>query len=73
MSNSPTNRPTHRAWFVVGEGNRKRWHELGPVWSHSKGDGFTILPAVLPAPGQAITILKIKDKPDEADGQERAA
>ena len=37
-----TARPTHRAYFVVGEGDNARWHELGPVWSHKDGEGFSL-------------------------------
>jgi hypothetical protein len=61
MSTTP-NRPTHRAYFIVGEGDNARWHELGPVWSHKDGEGFSLLAHVLPAPGQNITIRKIKPK-----------
>lgn len=53
-------RPTHRAFYVTGEGDNARWHELGPVWSHKDGAGFTFVPTVLPAPGQTITIRAVK-------------
>lgn len=67
-----TKRPTHRAYFVVGEGDDSRWHELGPVWSHKDGEGFTLLPHVLPAAGQSITIRKIKKRSEQADAPESA-
>ncbi len=59
---SAAKRPTHRAYYVTGEGDNRYWHELGPVWTHQDGEGFTLLPNVLPAPGEAITIRKIEDK-----------
>jgi len=59
MSKQQNNRPTHRAYYVSGEGDNRRWHELGPVWPHKDGEGFTLMPNVLPAPGQPITIRAI--------------
>lgn len=64
MTNSTSNRPTHRAYFVSGEGENRRWHELGPVWTHKDGDGFSLMPYVLPAPGATITIRKITPQDD---------
>lgn len=55
---TPT-RPTHRAYYVAGDGHQKRWIELGPVWAHKDGSGFTFTPSVLPAPGQQIVIRAI--------------
>lgn len=57
---SQTNRPTHRAYFISGEGDNKQWIELGPVWAHKDGEGFNLLPNVLPAPGQTIVVRSIK-------------
>ena len=74
MSTAQTNRPTHRAYFIVGEGDNARWHELGPVWTHKDGEGFSLIAHVLPAAGQSITIRKIKPKdgakPAEPTGSE---
>lgn len=60
-----TNRPTHRAYYVTGEGDNRRWHELGPVWAHRDGSGLTFVPYVLPAPGQAIVIRTIKQDTEQ--------
>lgn len=62
MSNTATTRPTHRAYLITGEGDNRYWRELGPVWSHKDGNGFTFVPHVLPAPGESITIRKITPK-----------
>ncbi len=59
-----TNRPTHRAYYVTGEGDARRWHELGPLWAHKDGSGFTFLPNVLPAAGQTIVIRTVKQEQD---------
>ncbi|MBU2582729.1 MAG: hypothetical protein KJ622_13535 [Alphaproteobacteria bacterium] len=61
---SQTNRPTHRAFFVSGDGDNKQWIELGPVWSHNDGKGFNLVAHVLPAPGQTIVIRA--NKPADA-------
>lgn len=58
-------RPTHRAFFVTGEGDDRRWHELGALWAHKDGNGFTFKPDVLPAAGQPITIRLIKQENEE--------
>lgn len=60
-----THRPTHRAYFVTGEGEQRRWHELGPLWGHKDGSGFTFVPNVLPAAGQPIMIRLIKQEDAE--------
>ncbi len=70
---SAAKRPTHRAYYVTGEGDNRYWHELGPVWTHQDGEGFTLLPNVLPAPGEAITIRKIEDKKKGTAAPEDAA
>lgn len=64
MSTRNQNRPTHRAYFVTGEGDQRRWHELGPVWTHKDSEGFTFMPHVLPAAGAPITIRRITSKGD---------
>ena len=62
MTDKPTSgRPSHRAYLVTGQGDQRRWHELGPVWPHKDGKGFTFLPDVLPAPGQPIVIRAISE------------
>ena len=48
------NRPTHRAYYVTGEGDTRRWHELGPLWAHKDASGFTFVPNVLPAAGRPL-------------------
>lgn len=66
LSPATGNRPTHRAYYVTGDGDHRRWHELGPLWAHKDGNGFTFVPSVLPAPGEPITIRVIK-QPDATE------
>ncbi len=46
-----TKEPTHRAYFVKGEGEAARWLELGNVFSHQDGRGFELLLDTLPVGG----------------------
>lgn len=41
-----SNKPTHEAYVVVGEGERARWTKIGVGFF--KNDGMTILSDVLP-------------------------
>lgn len=59
------NRPTHRAYYVTGTGEERRWHELGPLWAHKDGSGFTFVPSVLPAAGQTIVIRTVKQEAEQ--------
>ena len=69
MTTKPqTNRPTHRAYFITGEGETKQWHELGAIWAHQDGKGFNLVPHVLPAPGQTIVIRENKPADDTQKG-----
>lgn len=66
-------RPTHRAYYVTGAGDERRWHELGPLWAHKDGNGFTFLPNVLPAAGEPIMIRLIKQEEAEVKEAAKAA
>lgn len=70
MTKQTSNKPTHRAFYVTGEGDNRRWHELGAAWSHKDGKGFNILPLVLPAPGQTIVLRPITDKSENTPRDE---
>ncbi len=58
-------KPTHRAYFVRGEGAAARWLELGAVSTHRDGKGFDLVLDTLPVGGFSgrITIRAIEDKP----------
>jgi hypothetical protein len=43
--------PTHRAYFVKGEGDNARWLELGAVWAHDDGKGFNVVLETVPVGG----------------------
>ena len=47
--------PTHRAYTVIKrEGKEDFWHNMGLVFPHGDGEGFTILLEVLPLEGKIV-------------------
>jgi hypothetical protein len=58
MENTTTNRPTHRAYAVTKNGERKFWREIGAVWAHGDGEGFTLKLDYLPLNSAEIVIRK---------------
>ena len=40
--------PTHRAYFVKGEGEKAEWLELGAVWEHRDGKGYDVVLNMMP-------------------------
>ena len=68
MNDSVKRTPTHRAYFVKGEGNTARWLELGGVWSHGDGKGFDVILDTLPVGGFTgrITVRAIEPKDGQA-------
>jgi hypothetical protein len=59
--------PTHRAYFVKGEGDNTRWLELGAVWAHSNGKGFDVVLETVPVGGfnGRLTLRAIEPKTKE--------
>jgi hypothetical protein len=72
MSNTTHSKPTHRAYAVTTKDERKFWREIGALWAHSDGEGFTLKLDLLPLNGAEIVIRKPRDK-DEAQAGEGAA
>jgi hypothetical protein len=64
-----TRKPTHRAYFVRGEGEAARWLELGAVWTHKDGKGFDVVLDTLPVGGFSgrITVRANEAKPTLKD------
>lgn len=51
MSN---NAPTHVLYVVTGDGDKKRWTEIGAAWPHKSGGGFSLTLEALPANGRLV-------------------
>ena len=58
MENTTPTRPTHRAYAVTKHGERKYWREIGAVWAHGDGEGFSLKLDYLPLNGAEIVIRK---------------
>lgn len=58
------NRPSHIVWLVEGEGDTAKWTEIGVLWPHKKGEGFTQELKAIPLTGRLV-ILPRRDKSEK--------
>lgn len=64
---SHNKKPTHRAYAVRKSGEKQsHWTEIGALWSHQDGKGFSLKLNFLPMDGSDISIRLIEPK-DNAD------
>lgn len=54
MTSKPTKRPTHTAYLVDGEGKEASWLEIGALWTHDDGQGFTLTLKAMPLDGRVV-------------------
>jgi hypothetical protein len=62
-----SNRPSHRALVNLGDEKQKIWREIGAMWPHQDGNGFTLKLDLIPASAREIVIRTLKDA--ETDGE----
>jgi hypothetical protein len=62
MTTNTPKRPTHRAYAVKKRGEESFWREIGAVWSHDDGQGFSVKLDLLPLDGSDIVIRVPKAK-----------
>ncbi|MEZ5937405.1 MAG: hypothetical protein R3C52_04215 [Hyphomonadaceae bacterium] len=48
------NIPTHVLYVVTGDGEKKRWTEIGAAWPHKNGGGFNLNLEALPPTGKIV-------------------
>lgn len=60
-----TKAPTHIVYVVSGDGEKKRWLEVGAAWRHKDSDGLNVILDALPA--NARLVLR-PAKPSSAGG-----
>jgi hypothetical protein len=48
------NTPTHVLYVVSGDGEKKRWTEIGAAWPHKDGGGFSLALEALPPSGRLV-------------------
>lgn len=66
------NLPTHRAFFVTNDGkedSKGNWKEIGALWPHKDGEGFSLKLDLIPTSttNGRIEVRKIQPKPDATD------
>jgi hypothetical protein len=66
MQDSSSKRPTHRAYAVTKQGEKSFWREIGAVWQHEDGKGFSLKLDLLPLNGADIVIREPKTEPKTA-------
>jgi hypothetical protein len=59
-----TNRPSHTAYIVDGEGEKAVWTEIGALWAHEDGKGFNLNLKALPFNGKLV-IRQRKERDDK--------
>lgn len=64
---SKSNRPSHRALVNLGDEKQKNWHEIGALWPHKDGNGYTLKLDLIPVIPREIVIRVAKY--DEKDGE----
>lgn len=48
------NKPTHRLYRVVGQGNKANWTEIGAAWPNKDGMGFSLNCDAVPLQGRIV-------------------
>jgi hypothetical protein len=61
---SKTNKPTHEAFVVNGEGEVAFWTKIGGVWPHDDGKGFNVELVALPVSGRLV--IRERKEPDKS-------
>jgi hypothetical protein len=54
MTKTTAKRPSHTAYVVEGEGDKTTWTEIGAMWSHDDGKGFTLTLKALPLTARLV-------------------
>lgn len=50
----PGQKPTHRLYRVVGEGDQSSWTPIGAAWPNKDGHGFNISCDAVPLQGRIV-------------------
>jgi hypothetical protein len=61
-------KPTHRLFCVVGDGDKANWTEIGALWPHKDGKGFSFDCKAMPIQGRMVA--RFISPRDEARGQQ---
>jgi len=61
-----TKHPTHHAYVVSGDGDRKSWTRIGAAWANKDGGGFNIVLDAIPVSGRLT--LRTPSAKDAVEG-----
>lgn len=50
----PGQKPTHRLYRVIGEGDQSSWTPIGAAWPNKDGAGFNISRDAVPLQGRIV-------------------
>ncbi len=71
MENNMANKPTHKVFFVQGNGDDAKpfWRQIGAAWQHASGEGYSMKLDLVPADFSKgdLVILEASEKPEEED------
>ena len=67
MSDTNSNRPSHRLLNVMGDGDNARWTDIGVAWATKDGKGFTLALNAIPVNGRIVMRIN-EEKPANKKG-----
>lgn len=62
MSDTNANRPSHRLFNVMGDGDNARWTDIGVAWTTKDSKGFTLALNAIPVNGRIVMRIN-EEKP----------
>jgi hypothetical protein len=65
QSTATANKPTHRIYRVIGDGEKSNWTPIGAAWPNRDGNGFSIACDAVPLTGR-IVMRRITERPQQA-------
>lgn len=60
-------KPSHYAYVVSGDGDKKTWVRIGAAWANADGNGLNIVLDAVPVSGR-LTLRTPSDKADTGNG-----
>ncbi len=61
-----SNKPTHRVFAVRSNEDKSRWTEIGALWPHKDGKGFSLKLDLIPIDGSDLSIRLNEPKQDDS-------